>query len=182
MELLSYTSLHTIYLFVFSIGLGLGLGVTVLRNTLFFFSAKDGKISRDEFVILEKSQVCIWIALLLYGFGGLGLFTLAYETMLTLGIFYASMAILLALLVSELVFSFYIVPHLQDKTKDHKSILGTPFLVGGVVSVVSWVFLLLHHIFFHSTVGYFLFMALYAVCISVGLFIVWLICRNFLHN
>lgn len=182
MELLSYTSLHTIYLFIFSIGLGLGLGVTILRNAFFFFSAKDGKISRDEFALLEKSQVFVWTALLFYGFGGLGLFTLAYETMLTLGIFYASMAILLSLLVSELIFSFYIVPHLQDKTKDHKSILGTPFLVGGVVSVVSWVFLLLHHLFFHSSISYFLFMAFYVVSISVGLFIVWLICRNFLHT
>lgn len=105
MEFFSYIGLHTAYLLVFSITLGLGLGASALSYVLFLFSGNDGKISRDEFRLLKVSRVVIWVAILLYGFSGLGLFTLAYESMVELGIFYASMTVAMILIGNEIMFT-----------------------------------------------------------------------------
>ena len=169
MEVLSYADLHTIYLFIFSLGLGLGLGATILANALFLFAASDKRISQDEFNLIKKARSAIWAAILLYGFGGLGLFTLAYESMLTLGIFYASMVIVLILVVNELAFSFYHIPRLRDKG----TILNVYVLVGGVVAVVSWIFLTLHHTMYRTNIDFFSFLALYIGALLFGILAIW---------
>lgn len=182
MELFSYVGLHTAYLFIFSVGLGLGLGATVLGNSLFFFAAADGKISRDECRMLRNARRIIWVALLLYGFGGVGLFTLAFESMLQLGIFYASMTIAIILVANELVFSFRHMPRLWAEPQGRGGMLGTPLLVGGVISVASWLFLTLHHALYRADIGYALFMAFYLFTIFCGISVTWFVRKNSLNK
>jgi len=177
MELFSYIGLHTAYLLIFSIALGLGLGASVLSHILFLLSTDDGKISYDEFKLLKISRVVVWIAILLYGFGGLGLFTLAYESMVELGIFYASITVAMILIGNEIAFVLRHLPRVRDIRKGSIA-LDAFVLESGVVSAVSWIFLMLHHVIYRTDIGYFAFMALYAAAIAVGMLTTWFVRRK----
>lgn len=177
MELFSYFGLHTVYLFVFSISLGLGIGVSVLSHILFLSAAEDGKISRDEFKLLSLSRKVSWVAILMYGFSGLGLFTLAYESMIKLGIFYASMTVAMILIGNELVFSFRHLPRVHD-TRDGSAALDAFVLESGVVSLVSWIFLMFHHVIYRTDIGYFAFMALYTTVVVFAVLATWFVRKN----
>ncbi len=171
-ELFSYVGLHTAYLFLFSIGLGLGFGASALSHALFLFAGRDGTISQDEFRLLNFSRKASWVAIFMYGFAGLGLFTLAYESMLGLGIFYASMTVAVILIGNELVFSFRHLPRARD-TRNGSVALDAFLLESGAVSAVSWVFLTLHHVIFRTDIGYFAFMALYTAAIALTVSVTW---------
>jgi DNA-binding beta-propeller fold protein YncE len=177
MEFFSYIGLHTAYLLIFSIALGLGLGASALSYALFLFSGDDGRISRDEFKLLKISRIVIWSAILLYGFGGIGLFTLAYESMVGLGIFYASMTVAMILIGNEIVFTVRHLPRVRD-IRDGSVALDAFVLESGAVSAVSWVFLMFHHVIYRTDIGYFAFMALYAVAVALAMLATWLMRRN----
>ncbi len=177
MELFSYFGLHTAYLFVFSISLGLGIGVSVLSHILFLSAAEDGKISRDEFKLLSLTRKVSWVAILMYGFSGLGLFTLAYESMIGLGIFYASMTVAMILIGNEIVFSFRHLPRVHD-TRDGGAALDAFVLESGAVSLVSWIFLMFHHVIYRTDIGYFAFMALYTAVVVFVVLATWFVRRN----
>jgi len=177
MELFSYLGLHTAYLFVFSVSLGLGIGASVLSHGLFLLAAKDGKISRDEFKLLNLSRKVSWVAIFMYGFSGIGLFTLAYESMVELGIFYASMTVAVILVANEVLFSFRHLPRIQD-TKNGGVVLDAFVLESGVISAVSWIFLMFHHVIYRTDIGYFPFMALYTASVALAVLFTWFIYRH----
>lgn len=177
MEFFSYIGLHTAYLLIFSVTLGLGLGASALSCVLFLFSGNDGKISCDEFKLLKISRIVIWIAILLYGFSGLGLFTLAYESMVELGIFYASMTVVLILIGNEIMFATRHMPRVRD-IRDGSVALDALVLESGAVSTVSWIFLMFHHVIYRTDIGYFAFMALYATTIAIAMLATWLTRRK----
>ncbi len=177
MELFSYTGLHTAYLFVFSIGLGLGIGASALSHILFLFAADDGRVSHDEYRLLRLSRIVGWVAVLFYTLGGIGLFTLAYESMLGLGIFYASMTIAAVLVGNEILFSLRHLPRVRD-TRDAGVALDAFLLESGAVSAVSWVFLMFHHVIYRTDIGYFAFMALYAAAVAMVMLVTWFVRRK----
>lgn len=177
MELFSYIGVHTAYLFIFSVGLALGLGASFLSHALFLFAASDGRISKDESALLTLSRKTVWAALLLYGFSGIGLFSLAYESMLSLGIFYASMTIAVILVANEIVFSFRHLPRVRD-TRDGSVALDAFLLESGMVSAVSWTFLMFHHVIYRADIGYFAFMGLYALALALGTLLTWIVRRK----
>lgn len=172
MEFFSYIGLHTAYLLVFSLGLGLGLGASAVSHFLFIRAGDDRIISRDEFTLLSASRRASWLAILLYSFGGLGLFTLAYESMVGLGIFYASMTIAMILVGNEVLFSFRHLPRVRETHEDTRA-LDAFLLESGAVSVVSWAFLMLHHVIYRTDIGYFAFMALYTIAIMAAVGATW---------
>jgi len=172
MNLLSASDLHTFYLLIFSVALGLGIGVSVLSHLLFIFSATDGKVSRDEFKLLKLSRKVSWVAILAYGFGGLGLFTLAYESMIGLGIFYASMTVAVILIANEVVFTFRHLPRVHT-LQNGDAALDAFVLESGAVAAVSWIFLMFHHVIYRTDIGYFLFMALYTVVVALAVLGTW---------
>src|SRR3989344_968179 len=180
MELFSYVGLHTAYLFIFSIGLGFGIGVSVLSHALFLFAAEDGKISSDESKLLGLSRKVSWVAILMYGFSGIGLFTLAFESMLKLGIFYASITVALILIGNEIAFSFRHLPRVRD-IQNGNIALDAFVLESGAISAVSWIFLMFHHVIYRTDIGYFAFMALYAATIAIAILATWFIRRNFVR-
>lgn len=174
MEFFSYFDLHTVYLFIFSIALGTGLGASVLSYILFIFSGTDEKISRDEFKLLKISRIVLWVAIFLYGLGGLGLFTLAYESMIELGIFYASMTVAMILIGNEIVFIVRHLPRVRA-IRDGNIALDAFVLESGVVSAISWIFLMFHHVIYRTDIGYFAFMTLYAVAMTTAILGTWII-------
>ncbi len=177
MDFFSYIGLHTAYLLIFSIALGLGLGTSVLSYALFLSSGNDGEISRDEFRLLKVSRIAVWAAILLYGFGGLGLFTLAYESMVELGIFYASMTVVMILIGNEIMFIARHLPRVCN-VRDGSVALDAFVLESGAVSATSWVFLMFHHVIYRTDIGYFAFMALYAIAVAVVMLATWFIRRK----
>lgn len=177
LEVLSSAQLHAIYLFIFSIGLSLGVGSSILSHVLLLFAAHDGRISRDEARLLHVSRTLIWASLLLYGFGGVGLFTLAYESMLGLGIFYASMTIVFILLCNEIIFSIRHVRRLRIFRASNVA-LDAFLLEGSTLSAVSWIFLAFHHIIYRTDIGYFAFMGLYTFTLALFMFFTWFIRKN----
>lgn len=177
MELFSVVGLHTAYLFVFSIALGLGVGASVLSFVLFLVSDQDGKVSKDEFRTLKLSRIVLWVAILMYGFGGVGLFTLAFESMLALGIFYAGMTVVVILIANELIFSFRHLPRVQ-RTPDSAIALDAYVIESGAVSAVSWIFLMFHHVIYRTDIGYFAFMALYTAAIAMVVLLAWSVRRR----
>lgn len=177
MELFSYIGLHTAYLLVFSIALGIGIGASLLSYVLFLYSGSDGRISRDEFNLLKISRVVLWVAILLYGLSGLGLFTLAYESMVELGIFYASMTVAMILIGNEVMFTTRHLPRVRD-TRDGSIALDAFVLESGAVSAISWMFLMFHHVIYRTDIGYFAFMALYAAAVSIVTLATWFVRRR----
>ncbi len=174
-EFLANTDIHFVYLFIFTLGLSFGTGAALLGNILFYTVSKDRKITEDEFSILEKTQIITWVGILLYAFGGLGLFTLSYESMLQTGIFYASMLIAFVLIVNSLIIYFFQLPKLKNDIKEKNSLHSSVYvIISGVVSLMSWVFLNLHHTMHKSAVGFWMFITMYIFVVFLGLAGVWL--------
>jgi|GEM_PF-1193835 len=179
MEFLASINIHFVYLFIFTLGLSFGTGAALLGNILFYTVSKDKKITQDELSILEKTQIITWIGILLYAFGGLGLFTLSYESMLQTGVFYASMLIAFVLIVNSLILYFFQLPKLKDNFKEKDSLHYSVYLViGGMISVVSWIFLNLHHTMHKSTVGFWAFITLYIFVVFLGFICVWMLFKE----
>ncbi len=180
MEFLINFDIHFVYLFIFTLGLSFGTGSALLGIVLFYVAAKDKEISRSEFLMLKSARNITWLGILLYAFGGVGLFTLAYESMLQLGIFYASIAIFTILVVNSLVFHFYHIPNLkknlnENEEDENKFSYNAYILISGMVSIVSWVFLNLHHSMHKSDIGFWAFITMYVFIVCVGAFIMRLL-------
>ncbi len=177
MGFLSFIDLHTFYLFIFSIALGLGLGVSVLSHMFFLFSTNNESKTYDEYRLLKLSQKISWLAILLYGFSGLGLFILAHESMLKLGIFYASMMVVTVLIVNELILSFRYLRRIPI-AHSSKGAHTTSLHVNKAVSMVSWIFLMFHHVMYRADIGYFAFMALYMGSVALAVLVILLVRKN----
>ncbi len=176
-EFLTSIDIHFVYLFIFTLGLSFGTGSALLNGVLFYVAAKDEKISRNEFLMLKNARNITWFGVLLYAFGGVGLFTLAYESMLQLGIFYASITIFTILVINSLVFHFYHIPNLEKKLNESKGdeskfSYNAYILISGLISIVSWVFLNLHHSMHRSDIGFWIFITMYMFTVSIGVYVV----------
>jgi DNA-binding beta-propeller fold protein YncE/cytochrome b involved in lipid metabolism len=174
-DFLMNIDIHFVYLFIFTLGLSFGTGAALLGNVLFYTTAKDRKITQDEFSLLEKTQIVTWFGILLYAFGGMGLFTLSYESMLQTGIFYASIVIALILIVNSLIIYFFQLPKLKNDIKEKNSLHHSVFIIiSGIVSLISWIFLNLHHTMHKSGIGFWIFITMYIFVVFLGLAGVWL--------
>lgn len=176
MELLSYFDLHFIYLTIFSLGLSFGAGGAVLSALLFITSMKDGTLSDDEYQILEQSRKFVWFGVILYTFAGIGLFTLSAEAMMKLGFFYASMTFAVLMLLSTFIFHSRHLPEIKKRIKkgladvEGKKVstnLNVHLIICETVSVVSWVFLILHHAMYRLPVNYSAAMTVYVASVLV---------------
>ncbi|MFW0871265.1 MAG: cytochrome D1 domain-containing protein [Patescibacteria group bacterium] len=177
----SYLALHTSYLFVFSIGIGLGLGASVLGYILLLRIRRTGKISSDEYSILRLARKISWAAICMYGIAGLGLLSLAYESMLALEIFYASMTIAGIFILNELLFSWRLMPRIQRALNTELDF--DAWWSGSLaLSIISWGFLTLHHLLYRSDTGYFAFMALYVGAITLALILNRILCAKGLRS
>jgi len=189
MELIAYFNLHLVYLVIFSLGLAFGAGSALLSNVLFSGSLRDGRISKDEFRILVQSRNVVWLGIILYAFSGVGLFTLSAEAMLGFGIFYATMLIGTVMVVNAFVFHFVYLPKiekrvdngLQDTTSaDTQSNLNAYVVISESISVVSWMFVILHHAMYRLPADFSLVMGVYFTILLIIGILFFLNVRNVL--
>lgn len=176
MELISYFDLHLIYLVIFSLGLAIGAGSALLSNVLFSGSLRDGKISKDEFRILTQSRNVVWVGVILYTFSGIGLFTLSADAMLGYGIFYATMVIGTVMIINAFVFHFFYLPRIEQRVdnelsdsvgQENTSNLNAYLIISEAISVVSWMFVILHHAMFRLPADFSLVMGVYFVILII---------------
>ncbi|MBL1433968.1 hypothetical protein COB87_000100 [Candidatus Wolfebacteria bacterium] len=174
MEILAYFDLHTIYLIVFSIALSIGSGAAVLSSLLFVKSIQNKEVSPDEYRMLYESRRVVRYSIVAYAFFGIGLFTLSAEAMLSIGIFYAAMTIGGIMVANAFFFEKYHLPRIKNDIKNptkKKTVSNTLLLISETLSIVSWIFLVLHHAMYRFPIDYFAAMALYvAALIAVGVF------------
>lgn len=166
MSIFSVVSLHDIYLIFFSIGLAIGAGATLLNGMSLLTVLKDRHISSDEYHIINGSYTVVWAGLLLYAFFGIGLFTMSYEAMLRLGIFQASMVVALILVINTFLVHYWLLPAVKSKLDDKKEKeidknIATYFAISVIVSIVSWLFLVVHHALFRAEISFWLAISLY---------------------
>jgi protein NirF len=170
MTFLELFSLHDIYIFIFTIALALGTGSIFAGNILSLTAIRDKSISHDEYIILFNTRLISWGALFLYSISGVGLFTLAYEAMLGLDIFVASMLVVTLIVVNTAFFQFYLLPKLRHKNNTSVKI-DSPFILtiilSEIVSISSWLFLVFHHAFPRAPFNMYGIMASYFVMVVV---------------
>lgn len=169
MDIFSILSLHDIYLIVFSIALALGTGAAFLSGALLLTVLQDRKLSIDEYKIITNGRMVIWASVFLYTLSGIGLFTLSYEAMLSLGIFQASMVVFGILVITQLVTQYYFLPRLHPEHFESTANTLIIFTFFEVVSVASWLFLVLHHAMYRAPISFWLALSLYlATVLFVG--------------
>ncbi len=146
---MDFISLHTSYLILHLLGVAVGAGAAFTSDFIFLACIQDKKVSKDEFNILKSASNAVWIGLVLLVFSGLGLFFLNSHELLTSSKFLAKMTIVLVLLINGIVFGMRHLPAIKER-------IGKPFFgrrkvgkgeysflfVSGVISVVSWVFVI----------------------------------------
>ncbi|MCF7815620.1 MAG: hypothetical protein K9M10_01695 [Candidatus Pacebacteria bacterium] len=186
-EVLSVFNLHLVYLVVFSLGLSIAAGAAILSNILFMTSIRDRKVSADEFHILVQSRKVVWFGIILYAFAGVGLFTLSAEAMLGLGIFYADMTIATLMIINAFVFQYYHLPKISEQMDKESfgagdeassSNLNAHLIVSETISVVSWVFIILHHAMYRIAVDYTDVISLYLAALLVVGFVFYYNARH----
>lgn len=180
MDIFSIISLHDIYLIFFSIALALGTGAAFFSGTLLLTILQDRHLSDDEYKIITNGQLIIWVGLLLYTFSGIGLFTLSYEAMLSLGIFQASMVVFSVLIFTQLTIQYYVLPRLCPKKNKSSADTLMLFAFLEVVSMTSWLFLVLHHALYRAAISFWLALSLYLAFIMLIGFVYTSIIRHIL--
>lgn len=147
---MDFINLQIAYLILHLFGVAVGAGAAFTSDFIFFACLQDKKVSKDEFHILKTASNAVWIGLVLLVFSGLGLFFLNSAELLASSKFLAKMTIVLVLLVNGIVFGMKHLPAIRGR-------IGKPFFgkrkvgtgeysflfVSGVISVVSWVFVII---------------------------------------
>jgi protein NirF len=174
-DIISEFDIHLVYLFVFSFGLAFGVGASLLSGVLSLTAISDGVISTSEGKLMNSAKVVGWFSFLVYSFSGIGLFTLSYEAMIGLGIFWAAQTIVIILLFTMGFLWLFLRRHLSEATSQDDKILfnTTPtrtsiIVVGELIVFVSWVFLLIHHVLYRVPFTYWQFLALYVLALLFG--------------
>lgn len=184
MELFSYFDLHLMYLLVFSLALAFGAGSSLLGGLLTLTALRDGKIHESELSIIMQSRMVGLMSFILYAFSGLGLFTLSYESMIALDIFWASQTIVLVLAAQIALFWVYALPRLRTCTglscviaEQVSPRQSTFMVVSEIVVTVSWVFLMIHHVLYSVPLHYLFFLGCYTFTIT-GSVILYVLVRS----
>lgn len=174
MDIFSSISLHDIYLIVFSLGLAIASGSALVSNILFLTATNNRKVSTDELAMIRSTESVQLFGLALYGMAGIGLFTLSYEVMLTLGIFQAAMVVTTGLLVNIFIYRYKLYPVLRKQVQTKGALsnsLVTQLVISGAVTMVSWMFLIIHHALYRAPFNVWLILAVYFFVLGVFIFI-----------
>jgi hypothetical protein len=140
----SFVEAKTLFLVVHLVGLALGVGGALISDAMFFKSIRDWRISKTEMGFLALGSWSVGIGLGLLILSGLGMFSLDPEKYLASAKFLAKMTIVAVLIVNAFILHNLQIPHLEHISRNDLSTRTafaknrTVFLLGGVVSVVSW--------------------------------------------
>ncbi len=140
----SFVEPKTVFLIIHLLGLALGVGGALLSDAMFFKAIKDKRIIKTEMEFLRLGSWSVGLGLMMLVFSGLGMFMLDHERYLASSKFLAKMTIVAILIVNGVVLHQLQIPYLMKITEKHSSTLAAFsktrfwFIIGGVVSIVSW--------------------------------------------
>jgi protein NirF len=169
MELLSYFDLHLIYLTIFSLALAFGAGTALLGSILTLSALRDGRLTKEEAGVIRLSHAVSVLSFIGYGFSGIGLFTISYEKMMALDIFWASQTIVGLLFLSTILTQLITLPFLGNKHHNaehgHDARVFTLMVLTAAINVISWTFLTIHHALYQFPIGYASYLAIYVAAV-----------------
>jgi len=165
-------------------GVAFGAGGAYLSDVMFFYSVKNGYLSRSEIRFLSLASKMVWFGLLILIISGIGLFTLDPERYLASTKFLSKMSIVGIIFLNGLIFEFIHFGHLrlhlgrQFKSFEHL-MKRLPFLmVSGVVSITSWTFALVLGSLKSVPYSYLTIMSFYLIVITVAIGILFYVIHN----
>jgi hypothetical protein len=167
--------LQTGYLILHLLGIAVGAGAAFTSDFIFLACIQDKKVSKDEFNILESASKAVWLGFILIIFSGIGLFSLDASTLLDSSKFLAKMTIIFIILINGMIFSIKHLPEIKSR-------IGKPFFgrrkvskgeysflfVGGVISLVSWVYAIILGVFSYLPFSYPIIMSSYLLALIIA--------------
>ncbi|MAF81233.1 hypothetical protein CL628_04445 [bacterium] len=177
MELLEFIDLRIVFRAVHIAGFVVAAGAALFSDLLFMTATKDGKINDDEFGLLKHASTMVWTGLFLAIPSGVGLFSLAPDVYLNNTTFLAKITIFVILLANGVFFHVYHLPEIKSVLgrkvfTPRNTVVRNRQLVGsGVVSMVSWFFVLLLGAMIAVPFGYWMIALAYIGAILVGLIV-----------
>lgn len=179
----SFVEPKTIFLIIHLVGLALGVGGALISDAMFFKAIKDKRIIKTEMEFLRLGSWSVGIGLFMLVFSGLGMFMLDHERYLASAKFLAKMSVVAVLIVNGVILHQLQIPYLMKITEKHSSTLAAFsktrgwFIVGGVVSLVSWLSALTLGAFRSIPWPYEKIMFTYVLALGVGFLIAYIL-RN----
>ncbi|MEK7613678.1 MAG: hypothetical protein AAB439_02270 [Patescibacteria group bacterium] len=178
---LSFVEPKTVFLILHLVGLALGVGGALISDAMFFKAIKDKRIIKTEMEFLRLGSWSVGLGLMLLVFSGLGMFMLDHERYLASSKFLAKMSVVAILIVNGVVLHQLQIPYLMKITEKHSSTLAafsktrTWFIVGGVVSIVSWLSALTLGAFRSIPWSYGNIMMVYLAVLALGLVVAYVL-------
>jgi hypothetical protein len=172
--------LRTLLVLIHIIGTVVGAGAATVSDYLFFKFARDGKVDRDEFRILQTVSELVWIGLLILLLSGFG-FVLLYafdhnhiRHVYNIEKIYAKSAIVLVLLINGFVLHRVVLPLFAarlGKSFATPQFIKKSFVIftAGAVSFVSWYSSLILGGWRGLTAGYWQILGTYVLCLAVAI-------------
>lgn len=141
----SFIEPKTLLLIVHLVGLALGVGGALISDAMFFKAIRDFRITKTEMGFLTLGSAAIITGLALLVLSGAGMFSLDPDRYLASTKFLAKMTIVALLVVNGIVLHQLQIPYLHRLVREGRSTKSgfathrTLFLLGGAVSLVSWI-------------------------------------------
>lgn len=185
--------LRTFLVITHIIGTALGVGAATVSDYLFFKFARDGKLDKDEFRILQTVSEIIWIGLfiiLLSGFGFVLLHIADYDTIratYNLDKVWAKVTIVLILLGNGFVLHRRVLPlfasRLGKSFATHQFIKkSTIIFTAGAVSATSWYTALVLGGWRSLQANYTTIMIVYALLLGIAIITANIVGKHLLHQ
>jgi hypothetical protein len=175
----SFVEPKTLFLIVHLIGLALGVGGALISDAMFFRTIKDGRIIKTEMEFLKIGSWSVAAGLSLLIASGLCMFLLDPERYLASSKFIAKMTVVAVLVVNGLVLHQLQIPYLMKITEKKSSTLAAFsatrgwFIIGGTISLVSWISALVLGAFRNIPWSYEYIMLTYLAVLGFGLLVAY---------
>jgi len=180
--------IKTIYIFFHLLGVVLGMGGAFASDLIFFSSIRDERITDTELRIMRLASMMVWVGLTIILISGVLIFSINPQSYLSSTKFLAKMTIVLVLILNGVIFHLIHMPRFH-RHKDHHFPSSDEFerkipllLIGGVVSSVSWISVLLLGALKFLPFSYLNIMSLYILIVVTTSIIVVKLKRKFIPH
>lgn len=136
--------LKLLYTMIHVFGAVVGFGGAIMSDAIFVSSLRDRKITKTELRFLTLGSRVVWIGLLVLVVSGFLLYLTDAATYNTSAKFLSKMTVVGIIVLNGLLIHLRLYPLMHDsvgkRLRDRSAFMqqSSTFLVGGVISVVSW--------------------------------------------
>jgi len=170
-----FLDIKTIFVIFHLFGVILGAGAAFMTDSMFMYSTKDKKLSRQEVNFISLGSKMVWIGIFVIIISGTALFFLDPERLIASTKFQAKLTIVSILLINGIIFHKYHLPFLRRLLSvdllNSKEFLGrSNFLfISGAISVVSWLVVLALGAISSIPYPYWMIMMVYFIVLAVAI-------------